>query len=493
MKNPLSMFLAIIILAVFSEKSVSQSVNQVDTVRQQETAFNVARQFLEIVNSGDRDSIESFVSKTYDTNALKKIPLSAIVTFNLAIYLESGGLGYNIKQINSVNAGSISIEVYNRLTDCDLTLRIPTTGAPYYKINNIIMPDFSPTNTENKQSINNRELLKRLNICLKKVELEKEFSGVILLAHNDNVLIKKSIGMANICYEVPIQSDTKFNIASVGKMFTAVAIAKLVEDGKLTFDDTINKYIPSDWINPMISNRIQVKHLLTHTSGLGDYFTEVQKQCNILYFRELNDYKPLVVNDTLRFNPGTRFSYSNTGLLLAGVIIEKVSHESYFSYLKNNIFIPLGMNNTDGFDKDFPAQNTATGYTKVIDNGEVKWNNNQYTRIMRGSPSGGIYSTAEDLMKFASAIRNNKLFSPEYQEILIKPRPELSVSFHSYLFFNSTDQNNRQISHSGDGQGTNCYFKMFLDSGYTYIILSNMSRPSANILAVVLDQLLSKY
>ena len=151
----------------------------------------------------------------------------------------------------------------------------------------------------------------------------------------------------------------------------------------------------------------------------------------------------------------------------------------------------LGMNNTDGFDKDFPAQNTATGYTKFIENGEVKWNNNQFTRIMRGSPSGGIYSTIDDMMKYASAIRNQKLFPLAFQETLMQPRPELNVPFHSYLFFNSTDQSDRYVFHTGDGQGTNCYFKMYLDTGYTYIILSNMNSPSAKILADVLDQLMS--
>ena len=94
-------------------------------------------------------------------------------------------------------------------------------------------------------------------------------------------------------------------------------------------------------------------------------------------------------------------------------------------------------------------------------------------------------------MKYASAIRNHKLFPLAFQETLMKPRPDLTVPFHSYLFFNSTDENHRYVFHSGDGQGTNCYFKMYLDSGYTYIILSNMNSPSAKILADVLDQLLS--
>jgi len=491
MKKQIDLYLIILILALFSTKTIAQSINSSDTVVQKQTVDNIARTFIKIVNSGNRDTIQDFILKRYDDNLIKIIPLSVIITFNFANYLESGGLGYDIKQINDSDNHAISIEAYNKLTQCYVTFNIPTSGAPEYKINNIIMPDYSPLNSENKNPKNSSDVIKRFNICLEKVELEKEFSGVVLIAQNDKIILEKSIGLANVCYNVPIEINTKFNIASVGKMFTATAIAKLVEQGKLSFEDTISKYIPSDWLNPEISGRIQIKHLLTHTSGLGDYFRDIPKYCNIPFFRLLNDYKPLVVNDTLRFIPGTQFSYSNTGLLLAGVIIEKVSHESYFSYLKKNIFEPLGMNDTDGFDKDFPALNTATGYTKYIENGMVKWNNNQYTRIMRGSPSGGIYSTMEDLMKYASAIRNNMLFPHSFQETLLQPRPELNVPFHSYLFFNSTDQNDRYVFHSGDGQGTNCYFKMYLNWGYTYIILSNMNSPSAKILADVLDQLLS--
>ena len=93
------------------------------------------------------------------------------------------------------------------------------------------------------------------------------------------------------------------------------------------------------------------------------------------------------------------------------------------------------MINTDGFDKDSPVINRATGYTKVYENGIVNWNNHQYTRIMKGSPSGGIYSTTEDILKFAIALESNKLLSPEYTEILLEGRPDLNASFHSYGFF----------------------------------------------------------
>ena len=259
----------------------------------------------------------------------------------------------------------------------------------------------------------------------------------------------------------------------------------------LSFDDPISKYVGAEWLSPEISEKIQIKHLLTHTSGLGDYFRDAYMQCAIPFFRDLEDYKSLIVDDTLIFEPGTRFSYSNTGMLILGVVIENVTNDKYFNYLKKNLFEPAGMVNTDGFDKDSPVKNRATGYTKVYENGSVTWNNHQFTRIMRGSPSGGIYSTIEDMLKFDIAIRSNILLSPEYSEILLEGRPELNASFHSYGFFNSKGAAGRELRHKGDGQGMNCHFKMYLDSGYTYVVLSNYSPPSANIVANVIDQLLT--
>ena len=200
----------------------------------------------------------------------------------------------------------------------------------------------------------------------------------------------------------------------------------------------------------------------------------------------------MTVNNTLAFEPGTRFSYSNTGMLLLGVVIENITNDEYFNFLKKNIFEPSGMVNTDGFDKDSPVKNRATGYTKVYENGKVTWNNHQFTRIMRGSPSGGVYATIEDLLKFDIAIRSNKLLAPEYTEIFLKGRPELNASFHSYGFFISDGTAGRIVSHKGDGRGMNCQFKMYLDSGYTIAVLSNYSQPSANMVSNVIDQLITK-
>jgi len=333
--------------------------------------------------------------------------------------------------------------------------------------------------------------MERVKIALKKMEDDEEFSGAVLIAKSGNVLLEKVIGEANKSYNISNKIETKFNIASVGKMFTGLAITQLVEKGKLSFDDTVSKYIPADWLSPEISSKIQIKHLLTHTSGLGDYFRDAYQQCAVPVFRNLIDYKSLIADDTLSFEPGTKFLYSNTGMLLLGLVIEKITGEEYFDYLQKNIFQPAGMINSGGFYKDRPVENRATGYTKIYEDGIVSWDNHQFTRIMRGSASGGVYSTIEDMLKFDIALRSDKLLSYKYSKLLFEGRPELNASFHSYGFFISNGEAGRVASHNGDGQGVNCQFKMFLDSGYTVVVLSNYSQPSANIFANVIDQLIN--
>ncbi len=488
-----NLIIALVVLFMFPVKSYSHDMTVRNQAESDSVASRIVNDFLMASNSGKRDAMQEFILLHYDKNALRRIPLFAVVSLNMGFYYETGGTGYELLKILPAKPNLVTAEFFNKLTQTTLKFSFPVSGAPIHKINRFIKSEqISSTNGEQQyQKLSEEEVITRIEKCVNILDEDEEFSGGVLIAKNGTVLLKKAIGEASKAYEIPNKSDTKFNIASVGKVFTGLAITHLAEQGKLSFDDPISKYVSAEWLDPEISGKIQIKHLLTHTSGLGDYFRDAYTQCAVPFFRDLKDYKSLVVDDTLLFEPGARFTYSNTGMLLLGVVIENVTNDNYFDYLKKNVFEPIGMINTDGYDKDIPVNNRATGYTKVYEDGVVSWNNHQFTRIMRGSPSGGIYSTVEDMLKFDKAIRSNKLLSPEYSEILLEGRPELNASFHSYGFFVSDGAAGRVASHKGDGQGMNCQFKMYIDSGYTIVILSNYSAPSANIVANVIDQLIT--
>jgi len=463
------------------------------SISRESTPGELLSDFVRIVNSGNRENLGKFISENYDQNILKRAPLSMVISMNMEFYYLTGGLGYDLIKVNPSTARSISADLYNKLTETYVRIKIPVKDTLSLKVNWFI--EISPTeSTEGyklPKKLSEKEILERVNLCLDRMKEDDEFSGAILIAKDGSPILKTSIGEASKSYHIKNTTTTKFNIASLGKIFTGLAIIQLAEQGYLSYDDTVNKYVGDEWLKPEVASKIQIKHLLTHTSGLGDYFQDAYSQNDIPVFRSLSDYQTLLADDELSFEPGTKFSYSNSGMLILGVIIEKISGMSYFDFLQKNIFIPAGMTNTGGFYKDRPVENRATGYTKIYENEEVTFDNNQYTRIMRGSPSGGAYSTVEDFFKFDTAIRMNKLLSAVNTKLMFEGRPELSAAFHSYGFFIEESNAGKIASHKGDGRGVNAQYKMYLDNGYTFVVLSNYSQPSANIIADVISALIN--
>lgn len=449
----------------------------------------LVNEFLNAVNTGSRNNMHEFVLKFYDPELLKKVPAYVITTYCMGIYYESGGMGYEINNTDQKEPGSVVAEVYNILTGARLKLTAPVSGEG--KLTGLfetkIIPGSKPSG--NPDEIPEKELTEKLKTCIRLMQKDDEFSGIVLAAKGEKILLNENIGFANKSFGVPVNENTLFNLASVGKVFTGTAVVQLAEQGKLSFDDTLDKHLDAGWLNPEISKKIKIKHLLTHTSGLGDYFSDISRQWEIPWFREMEDYKPVISDDTLLFEPGTRFSYSNTGMLLLGVVIENASGEKYFDFLKKHLFKPSGMTRTDGYSKEHSVKNRAVGYTKVYDGSAVAWNNNRTSRILKGTPSGGIYSTAADLLKFSLAIGSGTILSAESMQFLTEGHPELNASFHSYGFFVANSGSSRELSHSGDGGGVNCVFKIYPVSGFTLIILSNYNRPAANTIANTWNQL----
>ncbi len=334
--------------------------------------------------------------------------------------------------------------------------------------------------------LSDKEIVERLKMYMEKVVEADEFSGSVIVAKNGTPLFKKAYGLASKSYLVPNKVDTKFNIASMGKMFTGVAIAQLAQQGKLSFDDPVGKYLSSDWIKPELGDKIQIQHLLTHTSGFGTYFRKMYTQIKQPFFRNIDDYKILIADETPAFEPGTRWSYSNTGMLLLGVVIEKVTGESYFDYIRDHIYATAGMLNSDAYDKDIPLNNRASGYKKE----GVQWRSIPFTRMLKGGPSGGGLSTIEDLLKFDIALRAYRLLSPEYTEIVLTAKPDINSTHYGYGFFVSKGDVGRIAEHGGDGTGISSQFKMYLDTGYTVAVLSNYHRPAAKSVVDAIYQLL---
>lgn len=453
--------------------------------------------YLEVVSSGDRTKMNAFVETHYEPGFLKRLPAGMeemVVTANLAPYYESAGLGYEIRGTDRPGPNQWTATLVNRLTGACARLLIRTGPDAPYRISDIVAaePATCPEGVETPKRLSDREILERLKKCMAKLAGNDEFSGAVLLARDGKALFRQAYGLASKAYNVPNKLDTKFNIASVGKIFTAVAIAQLAQRDKLSLEDPVSKYLSADWLQPEVAARIQIRHLLTHTSGLGDYFNKLYASPSPLVFRGLADYRPLIAGLTPTFPSGTRQSYSNAGYLLLGVIIEQVSGGSFENYLRKNIFEVAGMSDTDDSDKDLPVPNRATGYTKVRLEGKVSWRNNEATRVMKGGPSGGMFSTVDDLLRFDTALRSHRLLSPEYTKIVLTPKPEIQAPNMGYGFYLGQTDAGWVASHSGDGYGISSQYQSFLEAGYTVAVLSNCSRPAANIVDSVLRQLIAR-
>jgi D-alanyl-D-alanine carboxypeptidase len=305
---------------------------------------------------------------------------------------------------------------------------------------------------------------------------EKEmFSGAVLVAKDGEPILTKAYGLANRDYDVPNQVDTKFNLGSMNKMFTAIAILQLVEGGKLSVDDKIIEHLP-DYPNRDIASRVTIHQLLTHTSGLGDFFTQEYLETSKDRFKKLEDYLPLFIDKPLKFEPGTQGSYSNAGFIVLGLIIEEITGQTYFDYVMENIFQLCGMTNTDSYETDTVVPKIATGYSRGIST-NASLTSNLFFIPTKGSSAGGGYSTVEDLLSFSTCLQDHKLLSPELTDVLLEDKldsPNIGVGTeYGYGFGIMEINDHRIVGHGGGAPGVCSNLDIFLDLGYTVVILSN--------------------
>ena len=187
------------------------------------------------------------------------------------------------------------------------------------------------------------------------------YSGVAVVADRDSVLLSAAYGLADEDSREPITLDTRFSLASMGKMFTAVAALRLREEGLLELDQTVGEFLP-DYPLRAVRDSVTVRHLLTHTSGLGDYLDERMEAVDPADVQTLADYQALFATDSLRFAPGAEFSYSNAGYVVLGRIVEKLAGTSFTSHLRQTLFEPLGMSASGWVTGTDPNPGVATGY-----------------------------------------------------------------------------------------------------------------------------------
>jgi CubicO group peptidase (beta-lactamase class C family) len=380
--------------------------------------------------------------------------------------------GYDVVSVQDAKPGNATLLLKNKLTGEYEAIFVAVENAAPYKIAGIgPRPPKRPAGEA--KTLTPAEAGRELGAFVKKLADADVFSGAVLFAKDGKPVFQGAYGVANKDFNVPNKLDTKFNLGSMNKMFTAVSIAQLVEKGKLSYDDPLSKFIP-DFPDAASAQKIKIKHLLSHTSGLGGYFSDRWDKMSRASVRTVDDMMAIARQDEkLQFEPGTKWKYSNTGMLVLGKVIEIVSGKSYFDYVAENVTGPAGMANTGCFELDRVNTNLAVGYDKQYTEKGIEWSNNVFEHVMRGGPQGGCYSTVEDLLRFDQALRSNKLIIAETFKTLASPKPELNSPNYGYGFQVWPAEN--AAGHGGGFTGINSNLEIWLGSGWSAIVMSNYS------------------
>ena len=428
-----------------------------------------AREVVALINAATPSAIRAYVDSAF-ADGMRRMPPQAHVDFFMGQREQSGGLEWI--EVQEEAADRTTVLLRRKLTGDLTAVLVQVDSAAPHRIGGIGQRPPRPSAAATEAAVaNDAEMaaaLERYVGTLAKADL---FSGSVLLAKDGKTLYAGAFGQANKDFGVPNALDTKFNLGSMNKMFTSVTIAQLVEQGKLSYDDPLSKFVP-DFPSAAAAQKIRIKHLLTHTSGLGSYFNEEFDRSSRARYRTVGDMMQLAKGDSLAFEPGTRWSYSNTGMLVLGKVIEVVTKQDYFDYVREHLAKPTGMNNTDAYELDRVNPNLAVGYQReYAADGTKRYRNNIFMHVMRGGPAGGGYSTAEDLLRFAEALKAGKLVSKTTFELMTTPKPDVNSPRYGYGF--GVDPQTGIVGHSGGFPGISSNLDIFKGTGYVAVVMSN--------------------
>ena len=295
------------------------------------------------------------------------------------------------------------------------------------------------------------------------------FSGTVLIAKNDSILLKKAYGYAHKGHKVKNNTETKFSYASIGKSFTAVAIFQLIQEGKLSLQDNIGKYLPN-YANKAARDSVTIELLLKHRSGLPNYFhSEKFLNTSKEQFRTMESLTNLYENEPLEFTPNQQFAYRNTNYIVLGRIIEAITKMSYEKYIEEHIFSIANMKNTGNYDIDLTIENAAENYT-LSDLFPNQLQKTIFMSSVKGSPAGGGYSNLDDLYQFSTAFKNNQLLNAKYTNMMKK---EPKSDWYGYGMQFAGAKGSGIYGHSGGHYGTGAEWRIFEKQNYTVILLTN--------------------
>ncbi len=331
--------------------------------------------------------------------------------------------------------------------------------------------------------------VKELDQYFEDLEAKDQFSGIVLVTQGTSRIYTGCYGYASRAWKVRNNLETRFDTASVTKLFTAVAALQLIESGQLAFDTRAVEFLGLE--DTTISPEANVFHFLTHSSGIGDdadeeageSYEDLWKIKPNYSITRTADFLPQFVDKPANFPPGQGCRYNNCGFILLGLMLEKATGQTYRDYIRKHVFARAGMTHSDFLRLDRVNENTAEGCDPIQDESGciVDWKRNIYSYPPVGSPDSGAYVTAVDLDRFLRAVMAGKLLSSEHTRAFFTPQVpyrsgEKYDSMNGYGIWFYLDKAGKIICCQKEGinAGVSAYIRHFLDKDVNVVMLSNM-------------------
>jgi CubicO group peptidase (beta-lactamase class C family) len=442
--------------------------------------------WLAAYNTGRPDSMEAAIVRLYAAPALERRPAPARAAGFQLWFRNYGNL--TPIRVDSLTSSAAVATVREGLTGGWGVIYLDVDSAAGHSITGVsLLPFTEPTSWSELTIANEAALVADVRGLADRLARADAFSGVVLLTREGRPLLREAFGLADRATGRRNTPDTRFELASVSKMFTAVAVLQQVETGKLTLDATIGSILPD---LPAPAARVSVHQLLTMSSGIPDLFRSPSYWAERVSIRTLSDYWRYFAKAPLEFPPGTEWSYSNSNFLLLGSAIERLSGLPFREVIAQRVFAPAGMSSTSY--RSGPAALPARGYTHLPPRSALgatpdpdRWYpSGEEGDTAQGSPAGGGVSTADDLARFALAVMEGRLLGPELTRRATTGYVPTEYGGRDGYGLETRNWNGvRIVGHGGGFTGVSNQVDFYPDQGYILVVLGNSDASGTEAIA----------
>lgn len=442
------------------------------------TPDELGSRFVAAVNSSDAALHETVAGEVYAPDAVEKMGLQRIAAHFQKLHETFAPLDYHHGErleFDKPGGKSYVLHIYARKQGEVMwqDFQFYLEPAPPHRIAQLVfVAEVAEPVALPNGSIEQPETLDWLAGYIEKLERENDLSGSILIAKGDQAIFEKHWGFADLESPRKVDAQTLFGLASGSKMFTAAAIVQLMEQGKLNLSDKLTDYFP-DFPNRAWAERVTLKHLLSHTSGIAEYWT-AKNEPVMFQFTDWRQFLPLIYEGGFRFEPGAESYYSNSNFMLLGAIVEIAGGKDYYRYIEENILKKAGMTQSGFFDYNQADLPLAIPYIRKEGGG---WQPNRDKRFKKGSPAGGCYSNAADMLRFCNALKSNKLVSAESLRLMTTDWATGTKDAQPYGLGLILEKHAREPSygHGGTAGGVNFEFRYFPRLDIALLVFNNQN------------------